>query len=143
MFDLECSKGHGFEGWFEGIESFENQKEKKLILCPYCNDSKVKRVMSAVAVKKSQPDGGPPQDSIDYRRLAKEVVDYVQKNFEEINSFVLQCLFLLSSGRASDISFFRDFVMHFQGLSSEIGTHIFKILLNIIDNFFCESAVIN
>jgi hypothetical protein len=84
VFDLECSKGHQFEGWFEGIESFEKQKEKKLILCPYCNDSKVKRVMSAVAVKKSQPDAGPPQGSIDYRRLAKEVVDYVQKNFEDV-----------------------------------------------------------
>jgi hypothetical protein len=83
-FDLECPLGHVFEGWFDSLESFEEQNGKNLVTCPYCNDSKVKRVISPVAVKKSIPEKRRPHDSIDYRRLAKEVVEYVQGNFEDV-----------------------------------------------------------
>ena len=86
-FDLECSMGHSFEGWFHSIESFEEQKTKKLVSCPFCNDSEVRRVLSPVAMKTSSPKNevdnvGP----IDYPKLAKEVVEYINKNFEDVGS---------------------------------------------------------
>lgn len=85
-FDLECSQGHPFEGWFDSHEAFQEQQEKKLICCPYCEDSSVRRVMSPVAVKKSSPDSALGSGGIDYRRLAKEVVRYVQENFEDVGT---------------------------------------------------------
>ena len=54
-FDLECSQGHIFEGWFDSLESFEEQKIKSLVSCPYCDDSNIRKVLSPVAVKKSPP----------------------------------------------------------------------------------------
>ena len=86
-FDLECSLGHCFEGWFHNMESFEEQKTKKLVNCPVCNDTEVRRVLSPVALKtssqKNEVDNVGP---IDYQKLAKEVVEYVNKNFEDVGS---------------------------------------------------------
>ena len=53
VFDLSCSKGHVFEGWFESLDAFEEQSEKGLVSCPYCEDQDIRRVMSPVAVKRS------------------------------------------------------------------------------------------
>ena len=86
-FDLECSNGHTFEGWFHNTESFEEQQDKKLVTCPYCNGTKVKRVLSPVAMKTSSNDIEPRETNpIDYQKLAKEIVDYVNKNFEDVGS---------------------------------------------------------
>ena len=86
-FDLECSKGHIFEGWFNNIQSFEEQNTKKLISCPYCEDTKIRKVISPVAMKtSSKPDEKNDANTIDYRRLAKEVVDYINKNFDDVGS---------------------------------------------------------
>ena len=76
VFDLECGHGHRFEGWFNNTASFEEQNLKKLVTCPICSDTQVRRVLSPVATKtaRSEPEKRP--DQIDYRRLAKEIVDY-------------------------------------------------------------------
>ena len=86
-FDLECSNGHIFEGWFQNIESFEEQQSKKLVNCPYCNGTEVKRVLSPVAMKTSSRDvEAGEKRPIDYQKLAKEIVDYINKNFEDVGS---------------------------------------------------------
>ena len=51
VFDLQCSQGHIFEGWFENSQSFEEQNKKELINCPYCDDINIKRVLSPITVK--------------------------------------------------------------------------------------------
>jgi hypothetical protein len=85
-FDLECIRGHLFEGWFESLEAFEDQTKKRMISCPFCDEADVRRVMSAVAIKRCGDDlpvkGG--EETIDYTRLAREVVHYLQKNFEDV-----------------------------------------------------------
>ncbi len=85
-FDLECSQGHIFEGWFDSLESFEKQKTKGLVSCPYCDDSNVRKVLSPVAVRKSLPAAAPRQAEIDYNRLAKEVVEYIKSNSEDVGA---------------------------------------------------------
>ena len=86
VFDLECPQGHIFEGWFESHESFEEQNMKDFIRCPYCDDSNIKKVMSPVAVKKSQAPSLTGQQAIDYQRLAKEVMEYVKNNSEDVGA---------------------------------------------------------
>ena len=84
-FDLECSAGHQFEGWFESHHSYEEQSRKNMISCPYCNKTKVKKILSPVKMKtRSAPRPPPGEENIDYRRLAKEVVEYIQTNFEDL-----------------------------------------------------------
>ena len=84
-FDLECSQGHIFEGWFNNTQSFEEQNTKKLVSCPYCSDTNIKKVISPVAMKTSSfADKREAVTPIDYGRLAKEVVEYMNKNFEDL-----------------------------------------------------------
>ncbi|MBC8420752.1 MAG: DUF1178 family protein [Proteobacteria bacterium] len=83
-FDLECPQGHIFEGWFDRNESFEEQNIHGLVRCPYCDDSDIRKVMSPVAVRRSQPAAAAGQEMIDYRRLAKEVVEYIKNNSEDV-----------------------------------------------------------
>jgi hypothetical protein len=84
-FDLQCSRGHIFEGWFQNNQSFEEQNSRKLVNCPICSNTKVKRIISPVATKLgSRGEPGKEEITIDYRKLAKEVVDYVHKNFDDV-----------------------------------------------------------
>jgi len=83
-FDLQCSRGHVFEGWFASNESFEDQKLRGLAECPFCSDRAVQRMIPAVSVKKSirrAPEKGP-----DYRKLAIEVMEYIRNNFEDVGT---------------------------------------------------------
>jgi hypothetical protein len=43
-------------------------------------------VLSPVATQTARPEPEKAPDSIDYRRLAKEIVDYVNKHFEDVGS---------------------------------------------------------
>lgn len=47
VFDLQCSNGHVFEGWFGPNNSFEKQASQGLLNCPVCNDDTIERKLSA------------------------------------------------------------------------------------------------
>lgn len=86
VFDMQCSNGHIFEGWFDSAKSFEEQNSKDLVSCPYCEDSEVKRVLSPVAVKKTSFGEQTAPVPIDYQKLAKEVVDYIYNSSEDVGT---------------------------------------------------------
>ena len=55
VFDLQCTQGHGFEGWFDSGEAFERQLASDLVRCPVCDVPSVTRVPSArVSVSKGE-----------------------------------------------------------------------------------------
>lgn len=89
-FDLQCSKGHIFEGWFENLESYEKQSLKKMITCPHCNTTKIRKLLSPITALKTP---SPPQNNlqeakkdIDYRKLAKEMINYINTEFEDLGT---------------------------------------------------------
>lgn len=87
VFDVKCLNGHIFEGWFDSAESFEEQNSKDLVSCPYCDDTNIKRVLSPVALKRSSHgEKTVPAPPIDYHKLAKEVVDYVKNNSDDVGA---------------------------------------------------------
>jgi hypothetical protein len=87
VFDLTCPQGHVFEGWFDSNEAFEEQNMKGLIRCPVCDDSAIRKALSPIAVKKSQPaPAAQHQEAIDYQRLAREVVEYIKTNSEDVGA---------------------------------------------------------
>jgi len=86
VFDLECGRGHRFEGWFNNSASFKEQTLKKLVTCPICGDIRVRRLLSPVATKTARPEPEKAPDPIDYGRLAKEIVHYVNTHFEDVGS---------------------------------------------------------
>ena len=53
IFNLECKECETkFEGWFDSSKDFENQKKKKLILCPSCDSSSINKSLMAPNVSK-------------------------------------------------------------------------------------------
>jgi hypothetical protein len=47
VYDLACSAGHAFEGWFDSGDEFARQKEAGLVACPVCDGIDVERLPAA------------------------------------------------------------------------------------------------
>ena len=64
VFDLLCSAGHRFEGWFASAKDFASQRKRGLLSCPSCGAAEVQRVPSAARVNLGAPAPKPvpPQD---------------------------------------------------------------------------------
>ena len=86
-YDLQCSNGHQFEGWFEDSQSFDRQNKQDLIACPVCEDTAVFKIPSTFAIKGTSgtipmtPDG-----KMDLATLGKQIVDYVEHNFDNVGA---------------------------------------------------------
>ena len=50
VFDLSCSEGHRFEGWFGSSGDYAEQKAKGLLQCPQCGCGEVGKAPMAPAV---------------------------------------------------------------------------------------------
>lgn len=50
VFDLSCTQGHRFEGWFGSSADYEDQRARGLLACPNCGDAKVAKAPMAPAV---------------------------------------------------------------------------------------------
>jgi len=47
VLNLQCSHGHGFEGWFGSEDDFQGQLQRGLVECPLCGDTAVAKMLSA------------------------------------------------------------------------------------------------
>jgi hypothetical protein len=45
-FDLNCSSGHQFEGWFASSAEFDAQKANGMLMCPMCHDVMIQKALS-------------------------------------------------------------------------------------------------
>ena len=85
-YDLKCTRGHCFEGWFKDANAYRHQKLKKLIACPVCNDTAVSRVPSTFAIKTSGGDGRGAAKPVDMKQLGENIVQYVEQNFDNVGA---------------------------------------------------------
>lgn len=135
-FDLVCSKGHQFEGWFENSKSFEEQDQKNMIRCPHCDDTDIKKILSPVAMKTSSvPDGlnripGP----IDYSKLAKEMIDYIHKEFEDLGPGFTKEALKIHYGAAEERNIRGTATENEEKILKEEGVQFFKIPVNKPDD---------
>jgi len=91
VFNLVCKDCFfKFEGWFENSNEFEKQKRKKIILCPSCNSSLIKKfLMSPNITKKSNSKKNIKQKKTiinnikKYKKMIEKNFDYVGDNFTE------------------------------------------------------------
>jgi hypothetical protein len=85
-YDLQCTNGHAFEGWFEDRKAYLDQQDKGMVSCPVCNDKTISIIPSTFAIKSSQvpkPGKTPLQDDR-IKKMGKEIVDFVEKNFDDV-----------------------------------------------------------
>ncbi|WP_275271658.1 DUF1178 family protein [Limnobacter sp. P1] len=55
IYDLECEYSHRFEGWFRSNEDFDDQREQKLLTCPECGTSAIRKVPSKINIGNKAP----------------------------------------------------------------------------------------
>ena len=53
VFNLQCSGGHRFEGWFKSSEACEDQRARRLLSCPICDSLEIARLPSAPHIQSS------------------------------------------------------------------------------------------
>lgn len=82
-FDLNCSNGHRFEGWFASSEDYSKQQSAGLLACPVCNDMAVQKALSVPHVPKkgNQRSGAVPiaAEPAKTDALPPAAVEFVQK----------------------------------------------------------------
>ena len=65
VFDLLCSEGHRFEGWFGSRREFATQRKRGLLSCPSCGTASVKRVPSVTRINTgAAPDRAKPAQPV-------------------------------------------------------------------------------
>ena len=84
-FNMTCSEGHEFGGWFPNTASFENQVKKKQIECPICGDTAVSKAVMAPAVTvKNTVKEERRAKSAKVRQMLTELRDHVETNFDDV-----------------------------------------------------------
>jgi hypothetical protein len=92
-FDLQCSCGCQFEGWFESRADFEKQNSDDLIVCPDCGSGDIRKILSPVAIHSGPPLPGNPVTSTEPEISPEKVLgalrsiqNYLEKNFDDVGS---------------------------------------------------------
>lgn len=62
VLNLQCSHGHGFEGWFASEDDFQGQLRRGLVECPLCGDLSVAKLPSAPRLNLGAVREEPKQD---------------------------------------------------------------------------------
>lgn len=102
VFDIQCSHGHIFEGWFASEEDFQKQRSAALVGCPFCGDTQVQKRLSAPrlnaksnqkrsATPAAEAYQAPPQGAFaapapteKMQQLWLQVVEHVMKHTEDV-----------------------------------------------------------
>jgi hypothetical protein len=53
-YQLRCSAGHPFDGWFRDSTAFADQAQRGLLSCPVCGETDVVRALMAPALGRSR-----------------------------------------------------------------------------------------
>jgi len=84
---LYCSNQNIFDGWFQNIEAYQNQKSKGLILCPLCGSDDIVKSLTTPSFRLSKvksTDVEVEQKEVDYKNLRKPVRSNNQTDYISI-----------------------------------------------------------
>ena len=86
-YNLRCTRDHEFEGWFASEKSYLDQKTKKLIACPICDNTGIRRAVMAPNVNlKSKKLQSKKSNTAFYnsRSTLQHLKTWVEKNCENV-----------------------------------------------------------
>ena len=89
-FNLTCANDHEFEGWFQNGAAFDAQVKKRQIVCPVCDDAKVKKApMAPAGAPKSGGRAAPrakarTAEAVALHGKLRELRDAVEKNCDNV-----------------------------------------------------------
>lgn len=101
-YTLRCEQDHSFESWFQSSSAYDSQVKRKLVTCPVCSSTKVKKAIMAprIVSKKGRdkapveaaPAEAPASESTslmmaqerELRAKIKELRDHIVKNADNV-----------------------------------------------------------
>lgn len=88
IYDLRCTHGHKFEGWFKTSDDYGSQIDKGMLSCPQCGTSEVAKLPTASRLKRhSSSIKESPRDAENAKRLLlQEIHEYVNHNYVDVGS---------------------------------------------------------
>jgi hypothetical protein len=86
VFDIICSNGHTFEGWFEDLEAYQSQKTDNFIACPICNDTDIQRRPSSFGIKTASSAQNEISPELMQHHFTKKIAEFVDKNFDDVGA---------------------------------------------------------
>jgi len=101
IYDLKCEKNHKFEGWFNDISSFEEQKSQKLVVCPICGSSEIDMVPSSITTisgKGSRESNRGQPVELSPMMALKMFNEYIEKEFDDVGSQFAQVALNIHKG---------------------------------------------
>jgi hypothetical protein len=88
-YNLSCSHGHEFEGWFKDSAAYDVQEARGALDCPVCGDRSIAKAIMAPAVKnsvtKAKGRGAPAQPE---RQQVRKFVSGLRKFIEDNAEYV-------------------------------------------------------
>lgn len=82
VFDLACSGGHRFEGWFGSSDDFEGQQKRGIVTCPQCGSAEVSKAPMAPAVPKKgsqRTEPAAPRQPVANAPMPREMAEALQR----------------------------------------------------------------
>lgn len=82
---MQCSEGHGFEGWFRDSAAFDTQEAEGKLICPVCDTHAITKAPMAPALK-----GAPvtphsaPEEIRKMRKFMTGLRKYVEQNADYV-----------------------------------------------------------
>lgn len=64
VLNLQCTHGHGFEGWFASEDAFQDQLQRGLVECPLCGETDVRKMLSAPRLNLGAASPEPRQEVV-------------------------------------------------------------------------------
>lgn len=85
-YSLACVGEHEFEAWFSNSGAYDDQRERKLVSCPVCGSTEVRKQIMAPAVRDSGDKSGRAVRSreAELAEMAGKVRDHISSNFSYV-----------------------------------------------------------
>ena len=103
-YNLICKNDHQFEGWFDSEKSYLNQKKKRLVACPICDNVSIRRAIMAPNVSSKTKAKGRKSNQAFFnsRSALKHLKTWVEKNCENVGDNFAQEARKASLGERDD-----------------------------------------
>lgn len=82
-FNLRCTKGHEFEGWFKSTKAFDAQAKRKQVTCAVCGSAKIEKAPMAPAITATGGAAHMREALTELRTRVEGNCDYVGERFAD------------------------------------------------------------
>lgn len=91
VFNLICTDGHTFEGWFRNDEDYDKQSSTGLLSCPVCGTHDVRKALSAPRLNLGSHETSGQEDArrarmAEMQQMMAKMVKHVVANTEDVGT---------------------------------------------------------